>query len=127
MGKYDLEYSKYYNSIENKSKGHKRYNGINNGHKKNKKKNVIKESVEYSIFQCIMTFIVLVTILAMKYSNDNKSLEAFNTFKENINEKSSYSEIADNIENLKFSDVKSTAVKCLKWIRENINESTIEK
>lgn len=132
MGKYDVEYSKYYNSIENKSKNQKRYTNMNSGYinnryKRNKKRSVIKETVEYSIFQCILTFILLVTILAMKYSNDNKSINVYNDFRENVNEKSSYSEIVEDISNLKFSEVKNTAIKCLNWIRENIDEAQIEK
>lgn len=127
MGKYDSEYSKYYNSITNKSKvqGPDRY--VNNGHKKNKKSNIFRQCSEYCIFQCIVTFIVLVTVLAMKYSNDTSSVEAFNGFKENISEKSSYSEIIDDIKQVKISDIKSGAAKCLKWIRENVKEVPIEK
>ena len=37
MGRYDSEYSKYYNSISNKSKVQGPYGNINNGYKKKKK------------------------------------------------------------------------------------------
>ena len=47
--------------------------------------------------------------------------------KENISERSSYSEIIDDIKQVKISDIKSGAAKCLKWIRENVSEAQIEK
>ena len=127
MGRYDSEYSKYYNSISNKSKVQGPYGNINNGYKKKKKRNIFRQCSEYCIFQCIVTFIVLVTVLAMKYSKDTKSVEAFNGFKENISERSSYSEIIDDIKHVKISDIKSGAAKCLKCIRENVSEAQIEK
>ena len=61
MGKYNSEYSKYYNSITNKSKVQRSYRNISNGYKKNKSSNVFRQCSEYCIFQCIVTFIVLVT------------------------------------------------------------------
>ena len=127
MGKYNSEYSKYYNSITNKSKVQRPYRNISNGYKKNKSSNVFRQCSEYCIFQCIVTFIVLVTVLAMKYSNNTSTVEAFNVFKENISERSSYSEIIYDIKYVKISDIKSRAAKCLKWIRENISEAPIEK
>ncbi|MCQ2969852.1 MAG: hypothetical protein MJ191_07085, partial [Clostridium sp.] len=104
MGKYDSEYSKYYNSMTNKSKAQGPYRNMNTGYKK--KNNIFRQCSEYCIFQCIVTLIVLVTVLAMKYSNDTKSVEAFNSFKENVNERSSYSEIIDDIKHLKLSNIR---------------------
>lgn len=37
MGRYDSEYSKYYNSISNKSKVQGPYGNINNGYKKKRR------------------------------------------------------------------------------------------
>lgn len=120
MGKYDAEYTRYYNSISNKSKNTNTYGSMYNNY--NKKKNIIKECGEYCIFQCIVTFIILVTVLAMKYSNDTKSVDAFNGFKDNISEKSSYTEIIDDVKSLEYSDIRDSAIKCLSWIREVISE-----
>ena len=120
MGKYDAEYTRYYNSISNKSKNTNTYGCMYNNY--NKKKNIIKECGEYCIFQCIVTFIILVTVLAMKYSNDTKSVDAFNGFKDNISEKSSYTEIIDDVKSLEYSDIRDSAIKCLSWIREVISE-----
>lgn len=122
MGKYDAEYTRYYNSISNKSKNTNTYGSMYNNYNKKKKRNIIKECGEYCIFQCIVTFIILVTVLAMKYSNDTKSVDAFNGFKDNISEKSSYTEIIDDVKSLEYSDIRDSAIKCLSWIREVISE-----
>lgn len=120
MGRYDNEYSKYYNSMRNAANGVANYSNFNSTRNRKKKRNIIKECFDYSIFQFIVTFILLVTILAMKYSNDSKSINVFNSFKENLNERGSFEEIVDNIKDVKFDDVTTMVKKCISWVRINL-------
>ena len=126
MGKYDYEYSKYYNKMRNDVKGIANYNNSKIYRNKKMKRSIIKECLDYSIFQFIVTFVLLVTILAMKYSNDSRSINVFNSFKENVNKRGSFEEIIGNIKEVRIDDINKGVKKCIDWVRINLEESSLE-
>lgn len=136
MSIYNEQYRRYYEGLKGKEMrtGMKTdrpqeypyiYSGYSRNNSKKNKRNNLSGWVNVYIYQLIITVVLALTILYMKYSSNLQVVDAFKTFKTSVNETVSYSEFYKEIKSQDVNVIINKAKNSFQWIKEKIDENPL--
>jgi Fe2+ transport system protein B len=135
MSIYNEQYKQYYEGLKSKAIGQgiktvrtqeypSFYSGYVRSNKKNTKNN-LSEWIDISVSQLIVTLVLALIILYMKYSTNLQVVDAFKTFKSSINEKVSYAEMYEEVKSIDINSIINKAKDSILWIKEKVDENPL--
>lgn len=135
MSIYNEQYKQYYEGLKSKAIGQgiktvrtQEYPSFYSGYVRNNKKNTknnLSAWIDISVSQLIVTLVLALTILYMKYSTNLQVVDAFKTFKSSINEKVSYDEMYEEVKSIDINSIINKAKDSILWIEEKIDENPL--
>lgn len=141
MSIYNEQYKQYYEGLkskaivqgirENREQEQPLFYSSYSGYNRNSPstKNMTKKSssawIDIIISQLIVTLVLASTIFYMKNSSNSEVVDAFKTFKSNINKDISYSEVYKEVKGIDIDVIINKAKGSLKWIKERVDENPL--
>lgn len=135
MSIYNEQYKQYYEGLKSKAIGQglktirtQEYPSFYNGYSRNNKKNTknnLSEWMDVVVSQIIVTLVLAITILYMKYSSNLQVVDAFQTFKGSINEEVSYADMYQEVKSININIIINKAKDSIQWIKEKVDENPL--
>jgi len=136
MSAYNEQYRQYYEGLKSKAisqgmRGNRVYEyspiygGYSSMNNRVPTKNHLSDWINIFISQLVITIILSLTILYMKYSSDSRAIDAFRAFKDGVSGNISYSEIYENVKDIDIKNIIDKANSSIQWIKEKVDENPL--